>query len=147
MDPVGGAADGGREGGVAPPRRICLVVDDSRAVRGAVRRMLEPLGLAVREAEDGAQALSACRADLPDVVLLDWNMPVMDGIAFLRRARAEFGPERPAIVLCTTERTLERIVEALDAGAQEYVMKPFDAAILGDKLARLGLIAPRGDAA
>jgi two-component system chemotaxis response regulator CheY len=142
-----GAEEGGGEGGMPPARRSCLVVDDSRAVRRAVRRMLETLGLSVREAEDGAQALAACRAGLPDAVLLDWNMPVMDGLAFLRRARAEFGPDRPPIVLCTTECALERIVEALEAGAQEYVMKPFDVEILGDKLARLGLIAPRDDAA
>jgi two-component system chemotaxis response regulator CheY len=123
-------------------RTSCLVVDDSRTVRRAARRMLEALGFAVREAEDGAQALAACRESLPDAVLLDWTMPVMDGLEFLRRARAEFGPDRPAIVLCTTESDLERIVEALAAGAQEYVMKPFDAAILEGKLALLGLPRP-----
>lgn len=144
---VADAKDGGGEGGAPSARRSCLVVDDSRAVRRTVRRMLEELGFTVREAENGAQALAACRAALPDAVLLDWNMPVMDGLAFLRRARAEFGPEHPTIVLCTTEFALERIVEALEAGAQEYVMKPFDAEILGDKFARLGLVSPRDDAA
>jgi two-component system chemotaxis response regulator CheY len=67
-------------------------------------------------------------------------MPVMDGIAFLRAARAEHGEERPVIMLCTTENTQARILEALDAGAQEYVMKPFDAEILGGKLQQLGLL-------
>ncbi len=122
--------------------RSCLVVDDSGVVRRAARRMLESLGLAVREAADGVAALAACRESLPDAVLLDWNMPVMDGLAFLRRARTEFGPDRPLVVLCTTECTLERIVEALAAGAQEYVMKPFDAAILEDKFGQLGLLSP-----
>lgn len=121
------------------------MVDDSAVARRAARRMLEALGLAVREAEDGAQALAACRAGLPDAVLLDWNMPGMDGMAFLRQARAEFGPDRPVVVLCTAESALERIVEALEAGAQEYVMKPFDAEILGGKLARLGLVALPGE--
>ena len=120
--------------------RDCLVVDDSRVVRKAARRFLEGFGLAVREAEDGNQALIACRQSLPDLVLLDWNMPIMDGLTFLRAARAEFGPERPLVVLCTTEVALERIVEALDAGAQEYVMKPFDAAIIEGKLRQLHLI-------
>ena len=64
----------------------------------------------------------------------------MDGISFLRAARAEFGPDRPVVVLCTTEAALERIVEALEAGAQEYIMKPFDAALLQDNSSRPGLL-------
>ncbi|HYF08069.1 MAG TPA: response regulator [Acetobacteraceae bacterium] len=117
----------------------CLVVDDSAVVRRAARRMLEALGFAVREAVDGAQALAACRSDLPDGVLLDWNMPVMDGLAFLRRARAEFGPDHPRVVLCTTEGEMARILEAIEAGAQEYIMKPFDEDILREKLQQAGL--------
>jgi two-component system chemotaxis response regulator CheY len=118
----------------------CLVVDDSRTVRKAARRILEKLGFAVAEAGDGAEALAACRAALPQVVLLDWNMPVMDGITFLRHARAEFGPDRPAVVLCTTEAAMDRIVEALGAGAQEYIMKPFDEELLRDKFRQAGLV-------
>ena len=118
----------------------CLVVDDSRVVRKAARRMLEGYGFAVAEAADGAEALAACRAALPRAVLLDWNMPVMDGLQFLRAARAEFGPDRPVVVLCTTEAGMERIIEALGAGAQEYIMKPFDEAILRDKFVQAGLL-------
>ncbi|MBK1662172.1 response regulator [Paracraurococcus ruber] len=118
----------------------CLVVDDSSVVRKAARRIVEKLGFSVREAADGAQALAACRAELPRAVLLDWNMPVMDGITFLRAARAEFGPDRPVVVLCTTEAAMDRIVEALEAGAQEYIMKPFDEALLQDKFVQAGLI-------
>ncbi|WP_456316162.1 response regulator [Roseomonas elaeocarpi] len=117
----------------------CLVVDDSRVVRKAARRMLEAQGFAVREAEDGAEAVAACRAALPDLVLLDWNMPVMDGLSCLRALRAEWGAAEPLVMLCTTEAAMERIVVALEAGAQEYIMKPFDEAILADKLAALGL--------
>jgi two-component system chemotaxis response regulator CheY len=121
--------------------RDCLVVDDSRVVRKAARRFLEGFGFQVREAGDGQEALLACRDFLPDLVLLDWNMPVMDGLSFLKAARAEHGPGRPVVVLCTTENGFERIVQALEAGAQEYVMKPFDAEILGDKLVQLGLVS------
>ena len=120
--------------------RDCLVVDDSRVVRKAARRVLEGFGFAVREAEDGAKALEACRVAVPDFVLLDWNMPVMDGISFLRAARASHGDRKPLVMLCTTENTQERILEALEAGAQEYVMKPFDAEILGGKLLQLGVL-------
>jgi two-component system chemotaxis response regulator CheY len=118
----------------------CLVVDDSRTVRKAARRILETLGFTVAEAGDGAAALAACRASLPQAVLLDWNMPVMDGLQFLRAARAEFGPDHPIVVLCTTEAALENIIEALGAGAQEYVMKPFDEGILRDKFIQAGLL-------
>lgn len=120
--------------------RTCLVVDDSLVVRKAARRIIERFGFTVREAKDGQEALEACRDSLPDGVLLDWNMPVMDGIAFLRAARAEFGPERPRIVFCTTEAELARIVQALEAGAHEYVMKPFDAEIIRDKFTQAGLL-------
>jgi two-component system chemotaxis response regulator CheY len=123
----------------------CLVVDDSRVVRRAARRMLETRGFSVREAENGRQALEACRIALPTLVLLDWNMPVMDGITFLRMARAEFGPDDPRIVLCTTESEFSRIMTALESGAQEYIMKPFDDAILAGKLEMLGLLS--GEAA
>ncbi len=122
----------------------CLVVDDSRVVRRAARGILEGFGLRVREAADGAAALEECRRALPDLVLLDWNMPVLDGMGFLMAARGEHGPERPVVMLCTTENAMERILQALEAGAQEYVMKPFDAEILGGKLAQLGLLPAEG---
>jgi len=118
----------------------CLVVDDSRTVRRVARRMLEAHGFVVREAEDGQQALDACREALPSLVLLDWNMPVMDGITFLRVAREEFGPDEPRIMLCTTETDFSRIMAALEGGAQEYIMKPFDEEILLGKLEVLGLL-------
>ncbi|MFC3126635.1 PleD family two-component system response regulator [Pseudoroseomonas globiformis] len=117
-----------------------LVVDDSRVVRKAARRILERHGFAIREAEDGQKALEACRFALPKLVLLDWNMPVMDGMEFLVALRAEFGPEEPLVMLCTTESEFDKIMQALANGAQEYIMKPFDDAILTGKLAQLGLV-------
>jgi two-component system chemotaxis response regulator CheY len=123
----------------------CLVVDDSRVVRKAARRILEKRGFTVQEAENGLQALEACRAAMPRLVLLDWNMPVMDGMEFLKAARAEFGPDQPVIMLCTTESEFERIVMALSAGAQEYIMKPFDDAIMTGKLVQLGFVAEEAE--
>ncbi|MGA9865633.1 MAG: response regulator [Acetobacteraceae bacterium] len=116
----------------------CLVVDDSRVVRKLARRILESGGYQVAEAEDGALALAACHAALPDCVLLDWNMPVMSGIEFLRALRTEFGPDDPVVVFCTTENDASSIAEALASGAQEYIMKPFDAEILLGKMAQAG---------
>jgi two-component system chemotaxis response regulator CheY len=123
---------------VAQP--VCLVVDDSRVVRKVARRILEDSGFAVEEVADGAAALAACRRTVPDCVLLDWNMPVMNGLDFLKALRREFGPERPAVVFCTTENDLDRIALALECGAQEFIMKPFDAEILRGKLAQVGLL-------
>jgi len=119
--------------------RTCLVVDDSRVVRKVARRILEASGFAVAEAEDGSQALEACRAAMPDCVLLDWNMPVMNGIEFLKALRAEFGPDNPTVVFCTTESDMSFIEQAIAHGAQEYIMKPFDAEILLGKFAQAGL--------
>jgi len=116
----------------------CLVVDDSRVVRKLARRILESGGYQVAEAEDGALALAACQLALPDCVLLDWNMPVMSGIEFLRALRMEFGPDDPVVVFCTTENDASSIAEALASGAQEYIMKPFDADILLGKMAQAG---------
>jgi len=118
----------------------CLVVDDSRVVRKVARRMLEDLRFDVGEAEDGKQAMVACAEKMPDAILLDWNMPVMNGIDFLRRLRKMTGGDRPKVVFCTTEADLSHIQEALTAGANEYIMKPFDSDIIHDKFSHVGLI-------
>jgi len=121
-------------------QRTCLVVDDSRVVRKVARRILESNGFVVIEAADGQIALNACREELPDCVLLDWNMPVMDGITFLQALRKEFGPDNPTVVFCTTENDMGHIEAAISHGAQEYIMKPFDEEILTSKFAQVGLL-------
>ena len=120
--------------------QTCLVVDDSRTVRKIARRMLEANGCAVLEAEDGAVALTACRQSMPDCVLLDWNMPVMTGLVFLQALRAEFGPDNPPVVFCTTENDMSFIEQAIESGAQEFIMKPFDEEILIGKFSQVGLL-------
>jgi two-component system chemotaxis response regulator CheY len=119
--------------------RTCLVVDDSRVIRKVARRILEDIGYEIAEAADGMEALAWCRAAMPDAILLDWNMPLMTGIEFLRKLRAEPGGEGPVVVFCTVENDLAHIREALDAGANEYIMKPFDGDIIAAKLAEAGL--------
>ena len=119
--------------------KTCLVVDDSRVVRRVARRILETQGFTVREAEDGQQALLACREAMPDSVLLDWNMPVMNGLEMLERMRAQ-GYDQVKVLMVTTEAENDFIIRALNAGADEYLMKPFDAEALNDKLYMLGLV-------
>ena len=121
--------------------KTCLVVDDSRVIRKVSRRILEDLGFEVAEAADGVEAMAWCTAVMPDLVLLDWQMPVMDGLQFVKRLRSEPGGDRPKVVFCSVENELDKIREALDAGADEYIMKPFDGGIVAGKLAWLGLAA------
>ena len=120
--------------------RTCLIVDDSRIIRKVARRIVEGLGFEVDEAADGAEALAYCVSLMPDVVLLDWNMPVMDGLTFLRRLRTQPGGGAPKVLFCTIETAPERIAEGLAAGADDYVMKPFDGEILQSKLAEVGAV-------
>ncbi len=118
----------------------CLVVDDSRVIRKVARRILEDLGFEVEEAEDGQVALDMCKRRMPDAVLLDWNMPVMSGIEFLRNLRETDEGKEPVVIFCTTENDLKHIEEAVGAGANEYIMKPFDSEIIESKLVQTGLI-------
>lgn len=120
--------------------KSCLIVDDSRIVRKVIRRILEPLGFAIHEAEHGLDALRLL-ADTPvDLILLDWNMPVMDGLEFLNALRADTTLTQPKVIFCTTENEFSKIEAAMTAGADEYVMKPFDEAIIVGKLEQLSLL-------
>lgn len=118
-----------------------LVIDDSGAIRKAIRRILEPMGFAVREAADGQLALDACRASRPRAILCDIDMPVMDGLTFVREVRQLPGMADVPVIMCTTHNTFEKIQEAVSLGASEYIMKPFDAEIIGGKLASCGVAA------
>jgi two-component system chemotaxis response regulator CheY len=120
--------------------KSCLIVDDSRVVRKVARRILEDLSFTIEEAEDGKLAMEACRRKMPDAILLDWNMPVMSGIDFLRALRLAPGGDAPIVVFCTTENDIKHIQEAVGAGANEYIMKPFDVEILQAKFQQVGLL-------
>jgi two-component system, chemotaxis family, chemotaxis protein CheY len=120
--------------------KTCLVVDDSKVIRKVARRILEELHFQIDEAVDGQDALNQCIAKLPDMVLLDWNMPIMNGFDFLRKLRASTLTPQPIVVFCTTENDVSHIRAAMDAGANEYIMKPFDREIIETKLTHVGLI-------
>lgn len=120
--------------------KSCLVVDDSKVIRKVARRILEELDFDIREAVDGQDALDSCLNELPDVVLLDWNMPVMNGLDFLKALRACDGGDKPVVVFCTTENDMSHISAAISAGADEYIMKPFDREIIESKFSQVGII-------
>ncbi len=119
----------------------CLVVDDSRVVRKVARRIVEDLGFSCEEAEDGQKAYDFCTRQMPDAILLDWNMPVMSGIEFLEKLRQMNGGQGPKVIFCTTENDMAHIQRAMSAGANEYIMKPFDSEIIESKFSQIGLIA------
>ena len=123
------------------PLRQVLIVDDSRVIRKVAGRIVQSLGFVTREAENGAEAYAACKAMMPDAILLDWNMPVMDGLEFLSRLRKMPAGMTPKVVFCTTENEVAQITRALAAGADEYIMKPFDKEIVRSKLQEVGLLA------
>ena len=117
-----------------------LVIDDSRAMRSILGKILMGLGFAVDEAGHGRDGLDCLRQGLrPDVILLDWNMPEMNGYEFLKAVRADRAYRDLTIMMVTTESEMSQVVRALAAGANEYVMKPFTAEVIRDKLTLLGV--------
>jgi two-component system chemotaxis response regulator CheY len=119
----------------------CLVVDDSRVIRTVARRILEELSYSVAEAEDGMTGLRACREKMPDLIFLDWNLPSMKGLEFVKSVRGQQDGGHPVILFCTTESDPGDIANAMAAGANEYLMKPFDGSAVAAKLAGIGVSA------
>jgi len=119
-----------------------LVVDDSKAIRLILGKTLGSLGYEVLQASNGQEALEtlARESEGLELVLVDWNMPVMNGLEFVRHVRANPGYANLALMMVTTETHLDQVSTALEAGANEYVMKPFTADIIADKLRLLGCL-------
>ena len=122
------------------PMKQCLVIDDSRVIRTVARRILEELHYAVEEAADGIAGLRACREKMPDLIFLDWNLPSMKGLDFIKSVRGQPDGGHPVILFCATESDPNEIASAMAAGANEYVLKPFDAAAVRGKLADIGVL-------
>ncbi|MGV8839628.1 MAG: response regulator [Bauldia sp.] len=117
-----------------------LVVDDSSVIRKVVRRICEDLDFTVSEAEDGEVALALCRRTMPDAVMVDATIPAMDGIDFVKALRRIQGGERPKILFCMTEYNPAIVGRAVRAGADDYLLKPFDRSVIEAKLQEVGLL-------
>jgi two-component system chemotaxis response regulator CheY len=117
----------------------CLVVDDSRVIRTVAHRILEDMHYAVEDAADGIAGLRACREKMPDLIFLDWNLPGMTGQEFVKSVRGQPDGSRPVILFCMTESDPGEIATAMAAGANAYVMKPFDAEAVRAKLSEAGV--------
>jgi len=137
-EPQPAATTAVRPAAASAAARSCLIVDDSRVMRKVSRRVAESLGFAVAEAENGQEALGRCAAAMPDLILLDWNMPVMTGIEFITALRAQAGGGAPKVVFCTTENEPAVVGRGIAAGADGFVTKPFDDQSLQAKLQRIG---------
>ena len=119
-----------------------LIIDDSRAMRSILRRIVTDLGFETSEAGHGQEALDRLEAGLlPDLCLIDWNMPVMDGYTFVTKVRENPAWRGITLMMVTTESEHGQIVKALAAGAHEYVIKPFTPDAIAEKLELLGLVA------
>lgn len=119
--------------------KICLVVDDSRVIRKVTSKIAKSLGYTPLEAQDGIEALALCKRAMPHLVLTDWEMPEMNGLEFVRQLRAIPTNTPPTVVFCTSKGEVADIHEGVKAGADDYIVKPFDEAALRAKLVKLGL--------
>ena len=120
--------------------KTCLIIDDSRMIRRVAGRIVKDLGFETTEAINGQDALDKCLIEMPNAILVDWTMPVMDGYDFVKNLRDLPGGDEPIVVFCTSVRDVDRIVEALAIGADEYIMKPFDSDIIESKFALAGIL-------
>ncbi len=118
----------------------CLIADDSRIIRMVLAKILSNLGFEVEEAEDGDEVIEKCLETEPDLVIMDWWLPVIDGIDVLYKIRDAKHIRQPRIIFCSANTDPEKISEALDGGADDYLMKPFDEEIIKSKLVILGLV-------
>ncbi|MBI5387501.1 MAG: response regulator [Verrucomicrobia bacterium] len=117
-----------------------LIIDDSRTMRMIIGRILRELGFEIHEAGNGIEGLDRLREiGQPDITLVDWNMPEMTGFEFLKAVRAQSEYDSMKLMMVTTETEMNQVANALDAGANEYVMKPFTKDVIKEKLSLLGV--------
>jgi len=127
--------------------KIFLLVDDSPVIRKVANRILSDVGFVVVEAGDGNEALQMCRGNMPDAVLVDWDLPSMSGVEFLEEFRELDGSEGTRLIYCTSEVMVPEMTKAKRAGCHAFMMKPFNREILLHKLAEAGISGETDEAA
>ena len=118
----------------------CLIADDSKIIRLLLSKIMSNLGFSVIEAEDGEDVVELTQLKEPDLIIMDWNLPVLDGIDVLYKIREMKIGKSPKVIFCSSSSDLERIDKAINGGADDYIMKPFDEDIISSKLTILGLL-------
>ena len=118
----------------------CLVADESGVLRKVARIILEGFEFDVTEAENGTAAIIACQREMPDFILLDWHLPVLNGLDFLVELRSIDDGQKPKVLYCTSEADVVQIAKAMRAGADEYLLKPFDSSLVAAKLRAVGVL-------
>ncbi|MDD7312899.1 MAG: response regulator [bacterium] len=112
----------------------CLIADDSKTMRMLLIKIMENFGYTVEEAEDGEDLLEQCTADMPDLIISDWNLPLIDGIDVLYKIRSNQNIRQPVFLFCSYIKDTEIIRQALKGGADDFIMRPFDEDIIAQKL-------------
>ena len=120
-----------------------IVIDDSKSIRSILCKILVGIGFSVEEAANGLEALDLVKKEKVDLALVDWNMPDMDGCEFIQEVRKSKHLRDMRMIMVTTETAISKVAEALEAGADEYIMKPFTREIIIEKLALLGVNTDR----
>ena len=112
----------------------CIVADDSKIMRMLLTKIMENFGYVVSEAEDGEDLLEQCAKEMPDLIVCDWNMPLIEGIDLLLKIRTDKKVKQPVFIFCSYIKDAEVIKQALNAGADDFIMRPFDEDIIASKL-------------
>ncbi len=116
-----------------------LVIDDSKSIRSILTKILVGIGFTVEEAANGLEAMDLIKKEKVDLALVDWNMPDMDGCEFIQEVRKDKAYKDMRMMMVTTETTKDKVAEALETGADEYIMKPFTKEMIVEKLALMGM--------
>ncbi len=112
----------------------CLIADDSKIMRMLLAKIMENFGYAVTEAEDGEDLMQQCEKNMPDLIISDWNLPLVDGIDVLYKIRADKKSKQPVFFFCSYLKNPEIINQAMEGGADDFIMRPFDEDIIASKL-------------
>lgn len=118
----------------------CLIADDSKIIRMVLAKIMSNLSFNVLEAEDGEEVVELCQQNEPELIIMDWNLPLIEGIDVLYKIRSQRGIKQPKIIVCSSTIDIDKIKEAIQGGADDFIIRPFDEDIIFSKLAIMDLV-------